>query len=219
MRVRWWVGPHRVTARRFGLELAWVAYDVALNVLVVYWLGQLAFPSLGLVPPTLAAAVRPPPARADRRPALTGRGRPVARPGTADPRRRRRHHRARSRAPPTGPVQRVDPSMSRILDGPAGPIDLVNARAPIFLRVVVDDGGKVDCLDQLEDSPAMSERIHVYEKVPGTDHGVALINLGGRKGCVRMATGDYRHRPDVDGEAVRETGSWREWCQAQAGHG
>ena len=109
--------------------------------------------------------------------------------------------------------------MSRILDGPAGPIDLVNARAPIFLRVVVDDGGKVDCLDQLEDSPAMSERIHVYEKVPGTDHGVALINLGGRKGCVRMATGDYRHRPDVDGEAVRETGSWREWCQAQAGHG
>ena len=56
MRVRWWVGPHRVTARRFGLELAWVAYDVALNVLVVYWLGQLAFPSLGLVPPTLVGA-------------------------------------------------------------------------------------------------------------------------------------------------------------------
>lgn len=33
-----------------------VAIEAALNVLVVYWFGQLAFPSLGLVPPTILGA-------------------------------------------------------------------------------------------------------------------------------------------------------------------
>lgn len=105
--------------------------------------------------------------------------------------------------------------MSRILDGPAGPTALANARAPRFLRLVIDDAGKVDCLDQLEDTPAAAERVHVYELELGTYHGVALVRMARPATCVPMATGDYRHRPDVDGETVRETASWRAWCEAQ----
>jgi hypothetical protein len=29
------------------------------------------------------------------------------------------------------------------------------------------------------------------------------------------ASGDYRHLPDVDGEALRETAAWRKWVKAQ----
>lgn len=106
--------------------------------------------------------------------------------------------------------------MSRILDGPVGPVTLANGRAPIFLRVTIDDDGTVDVLDQLEDTPKATERIHVYEQVPGTHHGVALVMMARPRRCVSMADGDYRHRPDVDGETVRETDAWRAWCHAEA---
>lgn len=43
--------------RRRATELLGIAIEVTLNVLVVFWLGQLAFPSLGMVPPTLLGAV------------------------------------------------------------------------------------------------------------------------------------------------------------------
>lgn len=42
--------------RRRAEELLGLAIEAALNTLVVYWLGQLAFPSLGLVPPTILGA-------------------------------------------------------------------------------------------------------------------------------------------------------------------
>jgi len=45
-----------VGGRRFAARLAWLAYDVTLNVLTVFSLGQLAFPALGLLPPTLLGA-------------------------------------------------------------------------------------------------------------------------------------------------------------------
>jgi hypothetical protein len=111
--------------------------------------------------------------------------------------------------------------VSRLLDGPAGPIDLALRRAPIFLRVVVDRrSGKVDALDQLDDVPMPGEAVHVYEAVPGTtfafrsDVFVCVRGPGGMRQAA-TALGDYRHRLDVDGESVRETDAWRAWCLAQ----
>lgn len=110
--------------------------------------------------------------------------------------------------------------MSRLLDGPAGPFAMANARAPIFLRVTLtgDELGRVtDCLDQLEDVAKPYERIHVYQLVPGTFHGATLVCVRGRGGSRSywMADGEYRHRPDVDGETLRDNDAWRTWCLAQ----
>jgi hypothetical protein len=109
--------------------------------------------------------------------------------------------------------------MSTFRDGPAGGQSLANGRQPLFLRVVVDAAGGVDCLDHLEDVAKPDERIHVYELVPNTDKGIALVRVGGHRGqpatCIPMALGDYRHRPDVDGELVRDTLAWRNWCLEQ----
>jgi hypothetical protein len=105
--------------------------------------------------------------------------------------------------------------MSQILDGPCGPTLLLNERSPRFLRLVVDDKGKLDCLDQLVDTPAEGERIHVYERVPGSEGEFGFVTLTRPKRCIRVPLTSYRHRPDVDGEAVRETDAWQAWCYAQ----
>jgi hypothetical protein len=90
--------------------------------------------------------------------------------------------------------------VSRLLDGPLGPLTLGNGRAPRYLRVVQDAVGHVDCLDRPEDVADRSETIQVYELVPGTDHGIALVRTGRPATCIELASGDYRHRPDIDGE-------------------
>lgn len=46
----------RIVLGILAVEAAVDALTAALNVLVVYWLGQLAFPSLGFVPPTILGA-------------------------------------------------------------------------------------------------------------------------------------------------------------------
>jgi hypothetical protein len=108
--------------------------------------------------------------------------------------------------------------VSRFLDGPAAGQTLMNARAPHFLRVITAEPGHgptLDCLDQLYDVAEPHELVHVYELVPGTYHGVALVRLGRPATCIDMATGDYRHRADVDGESVRDNEAWRAWCLHQ----
>lgn len=105
--------------------------------------------------------------------------------------------------------------MSTFRDGPADGVTLVNARAPWFLRIVVDPEGKVDCLDQVGDEPADGEGVFVYEAIPGTHVGPALVRMTRPNRCVWMQMGDYRHRADVDGEQLRETAAWQEWTRAQ----
>lgn len=105
--------------------------------------------------------------------------------------------------------------MSRFVDGPVAGSALALGRVPIFLRVVISAADRVDALDQVDDMPADDERIHVYELVPGTDQGVALVRVqtrGRGTTCIAMALADYRHRPDVDGEEFRDTAAWRTWC-------
>ena len=108
--------------------------------------------------------------------------------------------------------------MLNLLDGPAQGNYMVK-RAPLHLRAVVTDvaGATVaDVLDQLTDTPAPTERVHVY-KLQGAA-GFVHLNMGGsKKGSGLYATGVYKHLPDVDGEALRDTAAWREWCIQHTG--
>ena len=106
--------------------------------------------------------------------------------------------------------------MLNLLDGPAQG-NYMGKRAPLFLRAVTTDvaGATVaDVLDQLTDTPAPTERVHVY-KLEGAA-GMVHLNRGG-KGSGFYATGSYRHLPDVDGEALRDTAAWRQWAIAHTG--
>lgn len=98
--------------------------------------------------------------------------------------------------------------MSKFLDGPAAGSALMLRRAPVFLRAVIDEStGKVDALDQMDDTPGPSERVHVYRRVGEPIH--ACVRPGG---CYEL--GDYRHVPDVDERLVRVTEDWRRWVDA-----
>jgi hypothetical protein len=100
-------------------------------------------------------------------------------------------------------------------DGPAQGETLFLHRAPRFLRVVIDrDSGKVDALDQLDDTPAPAEAVHVYE-IEGSAGWVHLNMGGSRRGTGFYASATYRHRPDVDGEQVRDNAAWQAWARAQ----
>lgn len=100
--------------------------------------------------------------------------------------------------------------MIQIVDGPAGGVTFTLHRAPIFLRLVHGPKGW-DALDQLEDTPASDETVHVYRKAAGG--GIVCIH-GRGGGC--FPTGEYFHVPDADGEAIRETSAWRARCDKRA---
>lgn len=102
-------------------------------------------------------------------------------------------------------------------DGPAAGTYSVR-RAPYFLRAVTspDGGGRTDLLDQLHDTPMPTERVHVYEAIPGTLWDPDTLARTGTFLCPPPgASGRYRHRPDVDGEQLRDTAAWRAWARAQ----
>ena len=66
--------------------------------------------------------------------------------------------------------------------------------------------------DQLEDHPKPVERISVYRRTSKPDQvGMVFICGRGRAGSVASGSADYEYLTDVDGEAVRETASWRSW--------
>jgi len=95
--------------------------------------------------------------------------------------------------------------VSTFVHGPADGRTLALRRAPALLRVVVDEDGTVDALDQLEDEPRPGERVHVYVRVKSPAHVCSSD-----RGCFEVA--EYEHVPDVDGEQLRATSAWREWC-------
>lgn len=107
--------------------------------------------------------------------------------------------------------------MVTFVDGPGTARQgMMLRRAPIFLRVVVDESaGTVDALDQLDDTPSPGESVHVYERQGGLSMGHYCFRgrEKGRSGFYPIAT--YKHRPDVDGEALRGEEAWREWCHGQ----
>lgn len=86
-------------------------------------------------------------------------------------------------------------------------------RAPVFLRAVKDKSGKMDALDQVNDTPAENESVFVYEQ-QGEVGTVHLNYGGGRGGWYAMAS--YHYLPDVDGEALRDNKAWQVWATARA---
>ncbi len=101
--------------------------------------------------------------------------------------------------------------------GPAGGVTLELRRAPLFLRVVIDEGDNVDALDQLADKPRPNETVYVYRRTK-YDGPMFLCGRSKGHGCrvVSMATYEY-YLPVFQEESVdlRDTAGWRAWCEAQ----
>lgn len=105
--------------------------------------------------------------------------------------------------------------MLTFLDGPANPgaNGLFVRRAPVYLRVVVDDAGKWDALDQLTDSPRWNETVHVYKQVEY--RGIIHVRMAkGKGGCGAMASYAYVD-PQPDQAEVRHNSKWRAWVEKQ----
>lgn len=105
--------------------------------------------------------------------------------------------------------------MITLRDGPAAGSYAVK-RAPLYLRAVVDRSRARDVLDQLDDTPRGTERVHIYQRVG--EAGALHLNRG-RHGSGFYALGTYRHLPEVEGDELRETTAWRQWVGAQEGDG
>ncbi|MGV3661342.1 MAG: hypothetical protein ACO1TE_14230 [Prosthecobacter sp.] len=106
--------------------------------------------------------------------------------------------------------------MTTFHDGPAGGQTLMLRRCPLFLRVVID-GQTVDALDQVEDTPAPSEDVHVYVRQPGAMQKAVHVNTGRKPGGGWFCRADYKlHEIQPTDAQARSTGLWRQWCEAQA---
>lgn len=94
--------------------------------------------------------------------------------------------------------------MTSFLNGPAKGKSLMLHRSPLFLRVV-EKAEEWDALDQVNDSPAAGETIHVYER---TYKGGKAKSASG---CYPLA--HYRlHDNPPPIETQRDTALWRQWC-------
>ncbi|MBA7630602.1 hypothetical protein ES703_38125 [subsurface metagenome] len=97
--------------------------------------------------------------------------------------------------------------MLTLIDGPCEGTYMC-WRAPTFLRATINATGEIDCLDQVEDTPAESEKVYVY-KVQGS---VGSVHLHA-KGCTGWyALARYCHLPDVNGEGLRDNDVWQAWA-------
>jgi hypothetical protein len=109
--------------------------------------------------------------------------------------------------------------MTRFEDGPAKGQVLTLRRAAIFLRVVRDENGAWDALDQLDDTAKPDETLFAYQCVGNI--GSAFIDgkdpVTGRRMGYRAMIASYRFVPDQPTDAeMRSTFGWQKWCQAEA---
>ncbi len=108
--------------------------------------------------------------------------------------------------------------MIRFLDGPAAGQVLTLQRAPVLLRVVQNRKGDWDALDQLSDTPAADETIHVYriEGVPTRMHVSGRTGpKGGRRFGAWYACAEYRLLPfQPTDEQARTNEAWAAWCDS-----
>ena len=101
--------------------------------------------------------------------------------------------------------------MTTFQDGPARGQTLQLKRTPFLLRVV-ECAGKIDALDQPEDTPHAAEKIYVYEWAAKPMGGVHIRASGGRGGFFGMA--DYKLSPEQPpDDVVRDNGKWVTWCE------
>lgn len=110
--------------------------------------------------------------------------------------------------------------MTTFTDGPAEGKTLTLGRSPLFLRVVIAPGNKIDALDQLADTPAPEEEIQVYRCLtanPTTMHIDGRDPTTGKRFGRWLSCAEYRlHHSQPDEETARDTDRWRAWCADQA---
>jgi hypothetical protein len=87
----------------------------------------------------------------------------------------------------------------------------------MFLRVVIDESGVVDALDQLDDHPKQSETVIAYRRVKDT-----LTNFHLRCGREsKLKSGWYQAaqyrviEQQPSEETLRDTAKWQAWCMEQ----
>lgn len=104
--------------------------------------------------------------------------------------------------------------MTRFLDGPAQGHMLSLARSPMFLRVVINDRGEVDALDQRDDAVAANETAYVYRL--DEEYGVGFACTRG-KGCKRIAMAAYSlHVTQPNQDVLRDNQTWQAWAMREA---
>ena len=109
--------------------------------------------------------------------------------------------------------------MMRFSGGPAHGASLSLSRAPLFLRVVIDQAGTVDALDQLEDEPRAGEHIYVYRRDGEATHvHLQMAGPGGRgRRCRWELFAQYQIHEHQPSEAtLRDQHRWQEWAQTEA---
>ncbi len=109
--------------------------------------------------------------------------------------------------------------MSYFHDGPHGGKHLSLQRAPFLLRVVVDQAGNLDALDQLADTPRPGETITVYRRIsdPMTVHIDGKDPKTGRRWGRWEQSANYRlAKVQPDDLEARDSARWRTWAQANA---
>lgn len=111
--------------------------------------------------------------------------------------------------------------MTRFLDGPAAGVQLMLHRAPVFLRVCVkpsEHAAEIDCLDMLEDVPAVGEALYAYRRVgkPTSMHIDYTDKVTRKRKAKWLLAAEYRvvkNQPSSD--TMNATQSWRDWCLAE----
>jgi hypothetical protein len=99
--------------------------------------------------------------------------------------------------------------MTTFLDGPAKGKTLMLRRTPKYLRVVVDQDGAVDALDQLEDAPRPDERVFAY--ILQENKGSVHLNMGRGRGGFYTLAGYKLISPQPDDTLLRANAAWRRW--------
>lgn len=105
------------------------------------------------------------------------------------------------------------------LDGPAEGVVLELARAPVYLRAVVNAAGVWDALDFPGDGPRDSETVYAYRRQgdAGSIHLDYTESRTGRRRGRDIAYAEYRVAPEQpDAATMRDPVLWRAWCQARS---
>lgn len=106
--------------------------------------------------------------------------------------------------------------MTHFEDGPAVESKpLVLQRAPRFLRVVQDEKGAWDALDQLHDKPCDSEKVYAYELVGGAARCFIDSRKPGYSGPCVIACYRFVDQKPTEPE-LRSNEAWRAWTVAAA---
>lgn len=104
--------------------------------------------------------------------------------------------------------------MSNFIDGPAKGKSLMHSRAPMILRVVRDNRGKFDVLDQLDDEASDDEEIFVYIALPNTFTSYH-VSRRPRSNSGWYQGNDYKlFEIQPPEEVLRDNVKWGEWCES-----